>query len=397
MKIALVYDAIYPYMRGGAERRYFELGRRLAQNHEVHLLGWQFWSGPKTRRLEGMLLRGVGSPVPFYAPGGRRSIKEAAAFAYRLLPTVARERFDIIDCSSIPYLSVLVSRLGNVSSRPPLVVTWHEYMGQRRWREYLGRGSLAATLVERLCASVGDARIAVSAFTARRLPVRRPPVVVVPNGVDCQAIQASPPAQEGPDILFVGRLLPHKRLDILLEAVQRLGSAGPTCGIVGAGPEEQRLRALADSLRLDGRVRFYGRPTTEEDVYGLMKASRVFALPSEQEGFSITTVEAQACGLPPVVVRAPDSAAPDLVQPGIDGLVCEKGPRSLAKALASVLHDQGLRSELSNGAKRTAMARDWNVAAWKAQRLYRTLAQGSAADLGADPLLQEETPLPRAA
>ncbi len=397
MKIALVYDAIYPYMQGGAERRYFELGRRLARNHEVHLLGWQFWSGPNVRRFEGMVLRGVGSPVPFYAPGGRRSLKEAAAFACRLLPALARERFDIIDCSSIPYLSVLVSRLGNVSSRPPLVVTWHEYMGQRRWSEYLGRGALAATLVERLCASVGDARIAVSAFTARRLPERRPPVVVVPNGVDCQAIQASPPAQEAPDILFVGRLLPHKRVDILLEAVRQLGGAGHTCGIVGAGPEELRLRALANSLGLDGQVRFYGAPATEENVYGLMKASRVFALPSEQEGFSITTVEAQACGLPPVVVRAADSAAADLIQPGIDGLVCEKEPQSLANALGSLLHDQGLRSELSNGAKRAATARDWNVAAWKAQRLYRTLAQGSLAGLDGDPLLQEETPLPRAA
>ena len=397
MKIALVYDAIYPYMKGGAERRYFELGRRLARDHEVHLLGWQFWSGPRVRKFDGMWLRGVGAPVPFYAPGGRRSLKEAFAFARHLLPALRRERFDIIDCSSIPYLSVLASRLGAASPRPPLVVTWHEYMGQRRWREYLGGGALPAALVERLCAGVGEARIAVSAFTARRLPGRRPRVVVVPNGVDYRAIQATAATREGPDILFVGRLLAHKRVNLLLEAVRHLDGGGHTCGIVGTGPEEDRLQVLARALGLGDRVRFYGRLTTAEEVYGLMKASRVLALPSEQEGFSITAVEAQACGLPPVVVRGSHSAAADLIQPGVDGLVCEGQPQSLATALGSLLQHPELRSQLSAGARAAAAAFDWNVTATKAERLYQRLAKGSFADLEDDAPVEEELQVLRAA
>jgi glycosyltransferase involved in cell wall biosynthesis len=397
MKIALVYDAIYPFMQGGAERRYFELGRRLAQNHEVHLLGWQFWKGPRARRLAGMWLRGVAPPVPFYGPSGRRSAKEAVAFARHVLRALVRERFDIIDCSSIPYLPVFASRLGSLYRRTPLVVTWHEYMGPRRWREYLDAGAFPAALIEGLCARVGEARIAVSAFTARRLPGRRPSVVVVPNGVDYQAIQATPAAPEGPDILFVGRILAHKRVDLLLEAVRHLDGAGYTCGIVGTGPEEARLRALADSLGLDGRIRFYGRLATPEQVYGLMKASRVFTLPSEQEGFSITVVEAQACGLPPVVVAAPDSAAASLIRPGVDGLVCEKRPLSLATALASLLQDPQLRHQLSMGARTAAAALDWNAAAGKVQRLYQTLAQDSTAGLEGNVHLEEGSHLPRAA
>jgi glycosyltransferase involved in cell wall biosynthesis len=407
MKIALVYDAIYPFMQGGAERRYFELGRCLAQDDEVHLLGWQFWTGPTVRKFAGMWLRGVGPPVPFYGPGGRRSAKEAVAFACHLLRALVREQFDIIDCSSIPYLSVFASRLGGARRRTPLVVTWHEYMGRRRWREYLGAsagggsafggGALPAALIERLCACVGQARIAVSAFTARRLPGRRPIVLVVPNGVDYQAIQAAPAAPEGPDILFVGRLLAHKRVDILLQAVRDLDGAGYTCGIVGTGPEEDRLRALANSLGLDGRVRFYGQLRTADEVYGLMKASRVFALPSEQEGFSISVVEAQACGLPPVVVAARDSAAAGLIRPGVDGLVCEKQPLSLATALAGLLQDPELRHQLSVGARAAAAALDWSAAAGKVQRLYQTLARGGSAGPGDDALSEEGSHLLRAA
>ena len=45
MKIALVYDALYPFTTGGAEKRYYELGRRLAARHEVHSVSWQHWQG----------------------------------------------------------------------------------------------------------------------------------------------------------------------------------------------------------------------------------------------------------------------------------------------------------------------------------------------------------------
>ena len=53
MRIALVYDAIYPWVAGGAERRFREVGRRLAKRHEVHLVGWQWWDGPPTIECRG--------------------------------------------------------------------------------------------------------------------------------------------------------------------------------------------------------------------------------------------------------------------------------------------------------------------------------------------------------
>ena len=43
MRIAFVYDALYPYVRGGAERRYHELARRLSARHDVHYISWRHW------------------------------------------------------------------------------------------------------------------------------------------------------------------------------------------------------------------------------------------------------------------------------------------------------------------------------------------------------------------
>jgi len=59
MKIALVYDMIYPYNIGGAELRNYEIAKRLSQNHEVHLFGVKMWDGPNIIIREGIVIHGV--------------------------------------------------------------------------------------------------------------------------------------------------------------------------------------------------------------------------------------------------------------------------------------------------------------------------------------------------
>ena len=67
MKLAFIYDVIYPYIKGGAERRYYEIARRLARRHEVHLYGMKFWEGPGvTCTEEGLYLHGVFSKDTLY-------------------------------------------------------------------------------------------------------------------------------------------------------------------------------------------------------------------------------------------------------------------------------------------------------------------------------------------
>ncbi len=376
MRIGIVYDAIYPFMTGGLERRNYELGRRLTQRHEVHLIGWQYWQGGPEMVYEGMRLRGVGRPVSFYDAQGRRTFREAASFALRVIPLLARERFDIVDCASIPYTSVLSTRIA--AFRSPLVVTWAEYMG-RRWQEYLGPRAFAAAAVESACAHVGRMRIAISEFTAARLPGKQP-TVVVPNGLNHAEIEAAPPAVDAPDVLFVGRLVPHKRVDMLLEALSLLPPPY-TLGIVGLGPGEGRLREIASELAVSDRVRFYGRLESTEAVYGLMKGARVFVQTSEQEGQSIAVMEAMACGSPPVVVKAPDSAATELVSSGVDGIVCDGMPKALSEAMGVLLCDESLRRRLSSNASLSARRYDWQDAAERLERVYLEVSRPTTASV----------------
>ncbi len=83
MRIAYIYDAVYPWIKGGAEKRIYEISKRLVdRGHEVHWFGIGWWSedGSKTIDHDGIILHGVCRPMQLYV-NGRRSIKEAIYFA----------------------------------------------------------------------------------------------------------------------------------------------------------------------------------------------------------------------------------------------------------------------------------------------------------------------------
>src|SRR4030042_6217027 len=103
MKIALVYDALYPFTKAAAAKRYHELALRLAARHEVHFISWQHWPGTPRMQMDGFTYHGVGKPFKFYGEDGKRRISEALGFAGHLLKDFPRERFDVIDCSTLPF------------------------------------------------------------------------------------------------------------------------------------------------------------------------------------------------------------------------------------------------------------------------------------------------------
>lgn len=375
IRIAFVYDALYPYVKGGAERRYHELGRRLSDRHDVHFVSWQWWDGPARIRADGVTLHGVGRPPALYGRDGKRTVREVAAFSARLLPVVLRQRFDVIDCAATPYLPVYTTWLASRLTRTRLVATWHEFWGEH-WSEYLPRRPLVAAVAQRLEAGsrrLGDRRVAVSAFTARRMGRSEDPrLAVVGNGVALREIGAEPAVADAADIIYVGRLIDEKRVDLLLDAMYLLRDRFPMlrCAIVGDGPELAPLRRRAAELNLAGRVTFRGA-LDGSAVYGHIKGASVLVLPSIREGFGMTAAEAQACGTVPVVVRSVASGAPDLVRDGVDGVLVDATATALADGIASVLADAGRMRTLAENARRAGMTRDWDVLAARMEAIYR--------------------------
>ena len=376
MKIAFVHDGLYPYFKGGIERRNYELATRLSARHEVHYITWRHWGAAESAHREGFIVHGVGAPRPFYGADGKRTVGEAAQFALRLVPALRQQRFDVIDCSATPYLPLYASWLVARLTRTPLVATWHEFWGDH-WASYLPHRPITARiarLLEAGCRPLGDVRVAVSPFTAQRLAEgpRGVSARVVGNGVALDAIGRIPPAGEAAEIVFVGRLIDDKKVDVLLRALPTLVAEFPAlrCTIVGDGPERARLEHIAASLALGAHVRFAGY-VGDEEVFALMKAAKVFALPSIREGFGITVIEAMASGCVPVVARAPHTGAPLLVRDGVDGLVCEPSVDSFAAGIGGLLRDPARLAAMRAEAQRSAAKWDWDRLTLEMEEVYR--------------------------
>jgi glycosyltransferase involved in cell wall biosynthesis len=295
-----------------------------------------WWDGTRRREDRGVRYHAISRNVPLYV-GERRSIVQALVFSLGCLRLLAH-RFDAIEADQMPYLPLFPLRIVASVKRVPLVVTWHEVWGVAYWREYLGPLGVIGALLERIAMRTPDLIVAENDETYRRildLGVSAARVTVVPNGVDMDVIGSASPAPTTFDLIYVGRLLGHKRVDDLLVALGRLRGEGLrlTCAIVGIGPERERLGALAAELGVAEQVRFFGSLEEHADVYGLIKSSRVFVLPSVREGFGLVVVEALACGVPVITTDHPDNQARLLVEHGVTGWLCPPTGDGIAAAI----------------------------------------------------------------
>ena len=377
MRIAFAYDAIYPWVTGGAERRFHVLAQRLRERHDVHLVGWQWWDGPSTIERDGVTLHGVGRAPALYGDDGKRTVREAVAFSARLLPFLLRHRFDVIDCSATPYLPLYPAAVARRIRGGRLVVTWHEFWGSH-WDEYLPHRRLVARLASALESGgrrVGDQVVAVSDFTARAMDmVDDTRMAVASNGVDVEAIARAEPVPDGADLVFVGRLIDEKRVDLLLDAMRLLGDRGmrPRCAIIGDGPQRPALEAHAARLGIAERVGFYGR-VPESAVARHLRAARILVMPSMREGYGLAVAEGQAAGAVPVVVSSPFSGATDLVDAGVDGVVVEATAAALANGIGALLADPAQLGRMSAAARETGAGRSWDAVADRMERIYGDL------------------------
>lgn len=367
MNIAFVSNVVYPFVTGGAEKRIYEIGTRLAsRGHEVTIYGRHFWDGPETTVYEGVTLRAV-SPARDLYVGDRRSITEAIEFSKDLLVPLRRaiDRHDLVVASVFPYFPVLASRVSTILTSTPLITTWHEVWGSY-WNEYLGSIGPVGRLIERLTARTPQQPIAVSGVTADRLAAIGPSrdrIEIIPNGIDVERIRSAPASENGFDVLFAGRLIDEKNVDILLEAFDSIDT---TCslGIIGEGPQRDALERRATRLPCSDRITFLGFLDREE-LLGQLNAARVFASPSTREGFGITVAEAMAADCTVIAADHPESAASEVL--GDCGYLVFPTAESLAERLERVLEGERPSSDPTVAAQRY----DWGRVTDHAEGVYQ--------------------------
>lgn len=357
MKIAFVYDAIYPYIKGGGEKRIYEISRRLVKRgHEVHWYGIKWWEGDDVIETDGVVLHGVCEVGSLYR-NGRRSMWEAVYFGARVLRPLSKEKFDVIDVGNFPYFPSISCKIVSILKGTPLVITWHEVWGDY-WYEYLGAKGFFGKVIERFTARLPASHISVSNHTKNNLisiGVPEKKIKMIPNGIDLDLIQNVAPSKETCDVLFAGRLIREKNIDELIESVE---GTDFTCCIIGEGPERERLASLTRGLGLEKQVTFVGTVEYEE-VIARMKSAKVFVLPSAREGFGIVLLEAMACGLPVIAVDAEKSAASEIIN-GTNGILCWMD--ELKENIAKLLGDEEKQKELALGGFEKSKGYDWERA-----------------------------------
>lgn len=380
MNVAFVADVMYPFVKGGGEKRIYEIGTRLAdRGHEVTVYSRHWWDGPATLEFEGMTLRAVAPAGSLYAADGTRSITGALGFAARCFQPLRRHAstHDLVVSMAAPYFHDVAAALATWSG-PPLAITWHE-VWLDHWDEYLDRFAFAGKLVERSVARLDHQPITVSQFTADRLAglgVDPASIAVVPNGIDFDRISGATPAASGFDLLYVGRLIADKNVDLVLSVFDVVAAdRDVTLGIVGDGPQRDSLEAQARDLEHGDRVTFTGSLEAYDDVLGHMQAADVFVSPSVREGFGLTLLEAMAADSTVVTVEHPTSGAAEVVADA--GFVTEPTEPALVEAVGAAL--DGARPAMPP--RERARTFDWERVVDQAEELYSSVAAGDASGL----------------
>jgi glycosyltransferase involved in cell wall biosynthesis len=215
-----------------------------------------------------------------------------------------------------------------------------------------------------------------------------PPAFIVPLGLhlsqfDQQAagFRARHGLEERELIVWMGRLVPVKALDVLITAFAALARERPRAVLALVGPDTEghaaALRALIVSLGLaSDQVIFTGMLQGREKLAALKEAD-LFVLPSHTENFALAALEAMAMGRP-VIVSSGVKIAPEILAAGA-GLVVAPQSGELQDAMRRLLDDGQARARMGAAARQLALRYDWPVIVGELEGAYAAMIAGAAA------------------
>lgn len=219
---------------------------------------------------------------------------------------------------------------------------------------------------------------------AAALAPYRDRVTVIPFGIDPARWEATPAIRERgaairarlgerPLVLFAGRMVPYKGVDVLLRALAETNAAAI---LVGRGPSLEGWSALARELRLPDRVTFAGE-VPHDELAALYHACDMFVLPSvtRAEAFGYVQLEAMACGKPVISTRVP-SGVPWVNRDGETGLTVTPGDvTALRDAIVTLAADEPLSTRMGMAGRARVLA-DFSMQRMRSavMQLYRDLA-----------------------
>lgn len=354
---------------GGAELHLFEILRRCVRDGDrVVWLAERFPGSAAEDAIEGIEVHRAGSWYNAHL---------ALGSLYRR--RFRGERFDLVleDINKVPFFTPLFAGV------PVLAVVPHLF-GAAVFREAPPAVGLLVWAHESILPLVYRKTpfLAISESTRDDLARRgiEPRRIRV---VRCGLTQAdygvtTPPVDRAePRVVFLGRLRKYKGAQHAIRALAIARREAPEArlDVVGDGPYRAALESLARSLGLADRVRFRGALPHAEKVAAL-NAAQVAVCPSPKEGWGLTVIEANACGVPVVASRSPGLV--ESVKDGETGILVPHGDApAMAAAIVRLLHDRQLRLRMADAAVRWARTFDWETC-YRESRAVMAEAAGAA-------------------
>ncbi|MEX8033386.1 glycosyltransferase family 4 protein [Microbacterium sp. 20-116] len=342
--VAVAYDCLFPYSTGGGERQYRAFADELGRTGlDVDYLTAVQWDAA-TPGEEHFRVVPVAGRLSLYSADGVRRIPAALRYAAGLFGALLRRRrrYAAVIVSGLPIFNVFAARLALLGSGTRLVVDYLEVWHRRQWIEYSGvvTGTIAWVLQRAAIAitPLATCHSQLSATRLRREGLRHAPLVS-PGLID-GAAEVTPPSSAAtpPYVLYVGRHIPDKRVEVLPAAVAAARENLPDLHLVvlGTGPSSEAVRAEVRRVGGEDWTDFPGF-VSDAELETLLHGALALANPSRREGYGLVVVEANAHGTPVILVADEGNAATELIDDGVNGVVSPTTrPADLARAIRDV-------------------------------------------------------------
>ena len=359
MRVAIITDRIYPFYLGGYEYLFYNLSVRLPAPFEVSV----YTSMDVAEKTVGnaRYFR-ISKKYKYTNSKGNHRILDSLKFLMNLRRSVEElGEYDIVIMNTIPYLGYgwVLSKMK--SKRIAIFLeTWYEYLKEMNIFLRVGLLHEIRRIVEN-----SDSIVAISSTTERSLKENYDArdVSRIPIGIDTDTIDTIKEGEKY-DISYVGRLVKIKHVDDIIRACKIVVRNFPHIKIAigGEGEYKKRIERIVETLNLEENVSFMGR-MSEEEKYRMLKSSRIFVLPSEREGFSVSTLEAMYCGAVPVIAEPKYQevfGSSDFVTDRKTGLYYHLGDTDdLAKKIIVLLRDDELFSKMRYDGMKIAGTYGW--------------------------------------
>jgi glycosyltransferase involved in cell wall biosynthesis len=307
--------------------------------------------------------------VPDDGPGvvalsnGEHSLTRAGAPILTRAIKAARQ-FDVV-VAGLEWAPTFFGGLSAAIANRPLVATVHTDL--RRFHEF-EPVPLFWWSAMRYALRRSSAVVAVSEDVRKcvlELGIEDEKVQVIPNPV--KPFDSRPRARnDRPQILTVSSLKTMKGIDVALAAAARIADLDFEWTIVGDGPERDRLRNEAKTLKVSDRVRFLG---FQQDVEPFYLSADLYVLPSRTEAFSLSLVEAMGAGLPSVATRCA-RVIEEHLSGGAGELVANGDPEAMAAAIRSLLAAPERRRRMGETARNRVRGFDARLVARQYDELF---------------------------